>query len=101
MRSISSIGKRSCEILSRSALYNNKRKETEDMAKGKILCNVCGKPIDQICEDQAVISIHNSIGYGSKHDGNEMDLDICCDCFDKLIDGFTEKCAINPIKEIL
>lgn len=44
------------------------------MAKGKILCNVCGKPIDQICADQAVVSIHNRIGYGSKHDGNEMDL---------------------------
>lgn len=28
-----------------------------------------------------------------------LDLDICSDYFDKLIDGFTEECAINPIKE--
>lgn len=45
------------------------------------------------------ISIHDRIGYGSKHDGSMLDLDICPDCFDKLIDGFAEKCAINPMKE--
>lgn len=28
-----------------------------------------------------------------------LDLDICSDFFNKLIDEFTEKCAINPIKE--
>lgn len=99
-RSISSIVKRNREILSHSALYHNRRKETEDMAK-QILCNVCGKKIDQILEDQMVVSIHDTIGYGSKYDGGTFDLDICCDCFDKLIDDFTEKCAINPIHEIL
>lgn len=70
------------------------------MAK-QVICNVCGKQIDQICADQAVVSIHSSIGYGSKYDGDTFDLDIYCDCFDKLIDGFTEKCAVNSIKEIL
>lgn len=30
-----------------------------------------------------------------------LDLDICSDCFDKLIDRFTKECAINPIKENL
>lgn len=80
-------------------LYN-RRKEDIDMAK-QIVCNVCGKQIDQIFEDQMVVSIHDGIGYGSKYDGYTFDLDICCDCFDKLIDGFREKCAINPIKENL
>lgn len=28
-----------------------------------------------------------------------LDLDICSDCFDKLINGFAEECAINPMKE--
>ena len=100
MRSMSSICKRNYEIFSCSALYHNRRKETEDMAK-QIVCNVCGKQIDQIYENQLVISIHNYIGYGSKHDGDKIDLDICADCFDKLIDGFREKCAVNPIKENL
>lgn len=69
------------------------------MAK-QIICNVCGKAIDQIFENQLVISIHNYIGYGSKHDGDKIDLDICADCFDKLVDGFREKCAINPLQEM-
>lgn len=71
-----------------------RRKETEDMAKGLTRCNVCGKTVEQVFENQMLISIHERIGYGSM-----LDLDICPDCFDKLIDGFTEKCAINPIKE--
>ena len=79
------------------ALY--RRKETEDMAKGLTRCNVCGKTVEQVFENQMLISIHDRIGYGSKHDGSMLDLDICPDCFDKLIDGFTEKCAINPMKE--
>ncbi len=63
-------------------------------------CNVCGKTVEQVFENQMPISIHDCIGYGSKYDGSMLDLDICSDCFDKLIDGFTEKCAINPILKI-
>ena len=69
------------------------------MAK-QIVCNVCWKKIDQILEEQAVVSIHDIIGYGSKYCGDEINLDICTDCFDKLIDDFTEKCAVNPILKI-
>ena len=79
------------------ALYRTKKKE--DMAKGLTRCNVCGKTAEQVFEGQMLISIHERIGYGSKHDGSMLDLDICSDCFDKLIDGFAEKCAINPLKE--
>ena len=75
------------------------------MAKGLTRCNVCGKTAEQVFENQMLISIHERIGYGSEHDGSMLDLDICPDCFDKhtsiMIDGFTEKCAVNPIKEIL
>ena len=69
------------------------------MAKGLTRCNVCGKTAEQVFEGQMLISIHERIGYGSEHDGSMLDLDICPDCFDKLIDGFTEKCAVNPVKE--
>lgn len=69
------------------------------MAKGVTKCNVCGKTVKQVYEDQMLISIYDRIGYGSKHDGSILDVDICCDCFDMLIDDFTEKCTINPIKE--
>lgn len=69
------------------------------MAKGLTRCNVCGKTAEQVFEGQMLISIHERIGYGSNHDGSMLDLDICSDCFDKLIDRFAEGCAINPIKE--
>lgn len=68
------------------------------MAKGKTICNVCGQPFTDL-DEQEHIGLHTKIGYGSRHDGDTIDLDICPDCFDKLIDGFTEKCAINPMKE--
>ena len=43
------------------------------MAKGKTICNVCGQPF--------------------------TDLDICCSCFDSLIDKLANKCIMNPIQE--
>ena len=51
------------------------------MAKGLTRCNVCGRTAEQVFECQMLISIHERIGYGSN------------------LDGFTEKCAINPMKE--
>lgn len=82
-------------------MFYIQRKDADDMAKGLTRCNVCGKTVEQVFENQMSISIHDRVGYGSKHDGSMLDLDICPDCFDKLIDSFAEKCAINPIKENL
>ena len=31
-------------------------------------------------------TIHTRIGYGSKYDEEEIELHICCDCMDKIID---------------
>lgn len=68
------------------------------MAKGLTRCNVCGKTFS-IFDEQEKIGLHTTIGYGSKHDGDIIDLDICCSCFDKLIDKLKSQCVINPIKE--
>ena len=57
-------------------------------------CNICGKEIPDIERDH--FSIKGRIGYGSKHDGDELELDICNDCLDKLI----EKCKLWPIKPL-
>ena len=69
------------------------------MAKGKTLCNVCGKEFD-MCDDHAKFGLHMPAGYGSKFDGDKIDLDLCCDCFDKLIDKLIPMCKINPIAEM-
>lgn len=68
------------------------------MAKGKTLCNVCGQTFTEF-DEQEHIGIHTKIGYGSKHDGDIIDLDICCRCFDNLIDKLSSQCIISPIQK--
>ena len=55
-------------------------------------CNICGSKMD--CWDvQEDYTIHTRAGYGSKYDEEDIELHICCDCMDKIIDS----CAISPI----
>ena len=44
---------------------------------------------------QEHFSIHTRLGYGSRYDEDELELDLCCECMDKLID----ECVIPPIIE--
>ena len=50
--------------------------------------------------EQEDLGLHTRFGYGTKFDGDSIDLDICCDCFDKLMDKFIPMCKINPITEM-
>lgn len=58
----------------------------------KIICNKCGKEFD-IWDEQENFSIYRQCGYGTKHDGDKLELDLCCDCMEKLI----EECEVSPI----
>lgn len=59
------------------------------------VCNCCGKKLD-VFDRQERFYIHKfQIGYGSVHDGNGVHLQLCCECFDKLV----EQCKVNPIIE--
>lgn len=53
-------------------------------------CNICGKPIKS---DDDAVEIYDLIGYGSKYDGEWIEMDICYDCLDKIIDA----CKISPV----
>lgn len=64
----------------------------------KRVCNICGKEFD-MWDEQEDFSLVRHVGYGSKYDGETIQLDMCCDCFDKLMDGLIPKCAIPPVKE--
>lgn len=55
-------------------------------------CNHCGKLLDE-WDLQEDFSIHKIVGYGSIHDGEEIELRLCCDCFDKAV----EECELSPI----
>lgn len=60
----------------------------------RITCSLCGKEFDE-WDEQEDFSIHRRIGYGSRYDGCELRLDLCCRCLDALID----KCVLSPVEE--
>lgn len=68
------------------------------MAKGKTLCNLCGKEFNEL-DKQEGFGIHTRVGYGSKFDGGDVELDLCCKCFDKMMYRLLPECKINPITE--
>ena len=57
-------------------------------------CNMCGKVFD-MWDAQENFSIHRRLGYGTKYDGDTLELDLCCDCIEKII----EECKVSPIIE--
>lgn len=63
------------------------------MIQSKIFCNLCGKEMDR-WDRQEGFSIHRRCGYGTKYDGETLELDICCDCMERLIDS----CRLSPIE---
>ena len=56
-------------------------------------CNKCGKQIDQ-CNNYLGLSVHCAVGYGSDYDGDVLDLDLCSQCTDNLINS----CVISPVE---
>lgn len=62
------------------------------------MCNMCGKKFDK-CDEANDVGIHMSFGYGSKHDKDVIDADLCCECGDKMWDYLKKECVINPIIE--
>lgn len=59
----------------------------------KIKCNICGKSFD-FWDENENFSIRKWMGYGTRFDGDYLDLDICCGCMEKLID----QCKISPVR---
>lgn len=60
----------------------------------RFTCNMCGKKFD-MWDEQEDFSIRRRLGYGTAYDGDELDLDLCCGCMEKIID----ECIISPIIE--
>lgn len=61
-------------------------------------CNRCAKELDAL-DRQLGFTIHKNIGYGSKYDLGEINLNLCCKCFDEIMDIIRPMCAEDPIKE--
>ena len=61
------------------------------------VCNMCGKPFDVLDRNQN-FCFHRPIRYGSRFDMDELDLDLCCDCFDKIMVKYIiPNCKYSPI----
>lgn len=64
----------------------------------KTFCNICGKEFD-MWDKQEDFGFCYSVGYGSKFDGSYIDVDLCCDCFDELMDTYIiPKCKESPVQ---
>lgn len=61
----------------------------------KIICNYCGKEIDEINESYHTIKL--DFGYGScEHDGEHIHLDFHEACMDKVYSNMIKDCVIKP-----
>ena len=63
----------------------------------KYYCNKCGKELD-IFDIQSGIRMHDVLGYGSKYDSEAINLDLCCECTDELIDYIKKIGKTDPIQ---
>ena len=65
-------------------------------------CDFCGKNFDH-WDIQEGFGLHfPRVGYGSKYDEMSIEVDLCCDCFDKMMAEYVEprlKFKDNAIKE--
>ena len=53
-------------------------------------CDFCGKDFDH-WDIQEGFGFHfPRIGYGSKYDEMSIEIDLCCNCFDKMIQEYVE-----------
>ncbi len=58
------------------------------------VCNLCGKELD-LFDRQQQFTIHKRVQYGSRHDGENVRLNLCCDCFDLLVSN----CRVSPVQQ--
>ena len=57
----------------------------------EIICNCCGKKISVINEvpQEDIVEVEKHWGYLSKKDGQKDAFDLCEDCYDRIVSGFS------------
>lgn len=82
----------------------DKKREFEEFAKAdgerdaSKVCNMCGRDFD-FWDTNENFCFDAHVGYGSSHDLRRIRLNLCCDCFDKVIDWILPQCKIDPMTE--
>lgn len=62
----------------------------------KTICNMCGKEFDH-WDHYEGFGFDYRVGYGSKYEGEEIVCDLCCSCFDKLLEEYLIPKCEHPI----
>lgn len=61
---------------------------------------MCGGKFD-FRDHKENIHFDHFFGYGSAHDMHRIRLNLCCKCFDKVVDWMLPQCKHNPLSEKL
>ena len=65
----------------------------------KTICDICGKEFD-VFDEQERFGFHHTVGYGSEFDGSRIDVDLCCRCFDIMMNEYIlPQCKKSPVKD--
>ncbi len=82
-------------------ITDNKLKKTnkDGLYKAVLICSMCGKEFDDL-DIQENNHIVHCFGYGSKYDLNILDIHLCIDCFDKMIDTILPLFTNCPLREL-
>ena len=59
-------------------------------------CHLCGKQF-HFWDERQDFSFSRHVGYGSKYDRTDIALNLCCHCFDKVMDWLLPQCAVDPV----
>ena len=66
----------------------------------KTVCNFCGKEFDEWDRQEEFGFTFPRVGFGSTFDGCEITVDLCCDCFDKMMEEYVlPHCSIGCLSE--
>lgn len=68
--------------------------------KSKKQCTMCGKNFD-LWDEQENFYLNRRIGYGSFRDGCQVKLQLCCECFDRVLDMVIPLCRTTPITDLM
>ncbi len=62
----------------------------------KVICNKCGKQIGRM-EAESSLHYHGMLGYASSYDGLEIEIDLCPNCLEWLMDELKIDPAITDV----
>lgn len=64
----------------------------------KCICSMCNKELDYF-DLQENFRFNHHFGYGSKYDLQKIDIVLCCDCMDKVLDKILPLFEKSPLED--